>query len=360
MKIKNVRTVALPPAPAPTTKPRRASWWETWRVASPMTRFPRYAPFRPDWFPPWGRFGVIVEADDGSVGFAVGAQGKPVATIIEEYLGPRIVGEGCMMTEKTYDMMVRMCAPFGATGLASFAISAIDLALWDLKGKVYGKPVYELLGGQTYEAIPSYMTGNDPDWAMELGFKGAKLACPYGPHDGLDGLRKNVELVQQTRELIGPERELMLDCWMALDVEYAVRLAEELRPFKLAWIEECLPAEDMGGHITLRERLNWQTLATGEHWHTPYPFQFAVERHLVDIVQPDIAWVGGMTAMLRIFAVAEASSLRMSEPTIPTGSMLATGCRGSGGPNGRPLWLPACPLPRGTCIQAWRRLSMEC
>jgi L-rhamnonate dehydratase len=250
-----------------------------------------------------------VVADDGSVGFAVGAHGKPVATIIEEYLGPRIVGEDCMATEKTYDMMVRLCAPFGAAGLASFAVSAIDLALWDLKGKVSGKPVYELIGGQTYDDLPCYMTGNDPDWAIELGFQGVKLACPYGPYDGLDGLRKNVDLVRETRELIGPNRELMLDCWMALDVEYAVRLAEELRPFKMTWLEECLPSEDIGGHITLRERLTWQTLATGEHWFTPYPFQFAAERHLVDIVQPDIAWVGGMTAMLRIYALAEAAGV---------------------------------------------------
>ena len=101
----------------------------------------------------------------------------------------------------------------------------------------------------------------------------------------------------------------MLDCWMSLDVEYAVRLIEELRPFKLKWIEEVLRSEDMDSHAALRERVPWQTLATGEHWYTPVPFQHAASRRLVDILQPDIMWVGGITALMRICAIADAAGL---------------------------------------------------
>ena len=84
---------------------------------------------------------------------------------------------------------------------------------------------------------------------MELGFKATKLPCQYGPADGLDGLKKNIEFVANARELIGDNVELMLDCWMGFDIEYTVRLAEELRPFKLKWMEEILPVSYT--HLTL-------------------------------------------------------------------------------------------------------------
>jgi L-rhamnonate dehydratase len=98
----------------------------------------------------------------------------------------------------------------------------------------------------------------------------------------------------------------MLDCWMAFDVEYTVRLAEALRPYRLKWMEECLIPEDMDGHVQLRERLPWQTLATGEHWYTHYPFLWAIQHKVADILQPDIMWCGGATSVLKIAAAAEA------------------------------------------------------
>jgi L-rhamnonate dehydratase len=101
----------------------------------------------------------------------------------------------------------------------------------------------------------------------------------------------------------------MLDCWMAFDVEYAVRLAETLRPYRLKWMEECLMPEDMDGHIALRQRLPWQTLATGEHWYTPVPFQWAIRHQVVDILQPDIGWCGGMTTCRKIASAAEPAGM---------------------------------------------------
>jgi len=314
MKIKSIRAVSAdflrpPVLDESVSKKSRPSWASSGPVANPMTRYGRYAEFRPLWMPNWENFGCLVEAEDGTWGFAVGNHGKPVATIIDEYLGPRLVGENCMAIEKIYDMMVRMGSPYGATGLHSYAVSAIDLALWDLKGKILDRPVYELLGGPARDELFCYSTGGDTDWYMELGFKATKLPCKYGPADGLDGLKKNVEFIGSTRELIGDDVELMLDCWMGFDIEYAVRLAEELRPFKLKWMEEILPSEDFDAHAELRRRVPWQTLATGEHWYTTVPFQHAASKHLVDIMQPDINWVGGMTAIVKICAIAEAANI---------------------------------------------------
>ena len=230
--------------------------------------------------------------------------------MIEDHLAPQLVGQDVLATERIADMMFRMTKPYGSTGLASYAVSAVDLALWDLKGKLLQRPVYELLGGSAERGkLFCYATGNDVDWYKELGFRACKLACPYGPADGLDGLKKNVEFVAQARETIGDESELMLDCWMAFDVEYTVRLAEALRPYRLKWMEECLIPEDFDAHLALRERLPWQTLATGEHWYTHVPFQWAAAHRAVDILQPDINWCGGLSTLQKIVGAADGAGI---------------------------------------------------
>jgi L-rhamnonate dehydratase len=104
---------------------------------------------------------------------------------------------------------------------------------------------------------------------------------------------------------------LMLDCWMAFDVEYTVRLAEALRPYRLKWMEECLVPEDLDGHLQLRHRLPWQTLATGEHWYTHYTFQWAIQHKVVDILQPDMMWCGGITTMQKICGSADSSGMNV-------------------------------------------------
>jgi L-rhamnonate dehydratase len=232
-----------------------------------------------------------------------------VAAVIDDHLAPQLLGQNVMAGEKLADMMFRLTKPYGTVGLASYAISAVDLALWDARGKLVNKPVYELLGGPQKEKLLCYATGNDVDWYQELGFKAFKLACPYGPADGLDGLKKNEDFIAGVREQIGDDCELMLDCWMAFDVEYSVRLAERLRPYDLKWMEECLLSEDLDAHVALRQRLPSQGLATGEHWYTHVPFQWACAHRVVDILQPDLQWVGGMSTCLKIAAAADAAGL---------------------------------------------------
>lgn len=289
--------------------PRRPPWSADAVVANPMSRYAEYRRHRSLWQPRWPGVWVRVTAEDGTAGLGSCSFGRPVAAIIEDHLGPHLVGKDALAVETLYDMMFRITKPYGTVGLASVAISGVDLALWDLAGKLLGRPVHELLGGPTVRRLPCYATGNDVDWYQELGFRGFKLACPHGPADGLEGLERNQELVVRTREAIGEGCELMLDCYMAFDVEYTVRLAERLRPYRLRWIEEYLVPEDLDGHVAVRERLPWQTLATGEHMYTPYPFQQLASRRAVDILQPDIHWVGGLTACRRIAHLADAAGL---------------------------------------------------
>lgn len=310
MKIVDIQAVRLTlPEDGVDLSGRRPSWYEDDEVANPMSRYPHVKRRRSMWLPGWDQVWCKVTAEDGTWGIGLTDQGPISATIIREHFAPQLIGQDCMAIEKIADMMFRMTKPYGTTGLASYAISAVDLALWDLKGKLLDQPVYSLLGGPTRDRIYCYATGNDVEWYQELGFTAFKLACPYGPADGLEGLDKNEAFIARVREQIGDQCELMLDCWMAFDVDYTVRLAERLRPYRLKWMEECLMPEDSSGHVELRHRLPWQTLSTGEHWYTSVPFLWAIENRVVDILQPDINWVGGLTVCQKIVAAAEAAGI---------------------------------------------------
>jgi L-rhamnonate dehydratase len=321
LKIASIRAFELsftfPPRAEPRPPPRRPAWVERAEVATPMAPYPRFKRLRASWRPRWPMVGCLVTATDGTWGLGMSTYGRPVAAIINEHLGPLLVGEECLAVERAWDLMTRAASPYSPAGLASYAISAIDLALWDLKGKLLGRPVYELLGGPARDRIFCYATGNDTDWHLELGFRATKPVCAHGPADGLAGLAETEALVARTRELVGPAVEVMLDCWMAFDVEYAVRLAERLRPYGLRWLEDCLTPEDLDGHVALRQRLPWQGLATGEHWYGVHPFAFAASRRLVDVLQPDVLWVGGVTAAVRICHLAGAAGI----PVIPHAGM---------------------------------------
>ena len=311
MKIKSIEFVkANIPQPEMRTKPRRPGWATTAEVANPMSRYAKVKAHRRLWLPKWRRMWVKITADDGTWGLGILGH-APATKAVVEHLATQLVGEDCMAIDKAADMMFRMTKPYGSTGLASYAISALDNALWDLKGKLLEQPVYSLLGGPQKDRIYCYATGNDVDWYKELGFTAFKLACPYGPADGLDGIYMNEEFVANAREIIGDESDLMLDCWMAFDVEYTVRLAEKLRPYRLKWMEECLISEDYDAHIALRQRLPWQTLSTGEHWYTHVPFQWAIRHQVVDILQPDINWVGGMSTCRKIAAMADGGGVNV-------------------------------------------------
>ncbi len=313
MKIKSIEVMKLNmPSQEPKTKPRRPAWSQDAEVANPMSKFPEFKRHRSLWLPDkWPGVWVKVTAENGVYGLGSCSFGRPVAAIIEDHFAPHLLGIDALAIERAWDMMFRLSKPYGTVGLASVAMSGVDLALWDLAGKLTGQPVYKLLGGPVRDRLFTYATGNDTDWQLELGFKAVKLACPYGPADGLWGLDENEKLIAHTRELVGDSVEIMLDCYMAFDVEYTVRLAERMRPYRLKWIEEYLIPEDLDGHVEVRQRLPWQTLATGEHMYTPWPFQQFISRRACDILQPDIHWVGGLTACRRIAEMADAAGMQV-------------------------------------------------
>ena len=125
---------------------------------------------------------------------------------------------------------------------------------------------------------------------------------------------------------MGNDVEIAVDAWMSLNNEYAVRLAESLRPYKIKWLEDYINPENLDGYQNLRNRIPWQTLATGEHWYSLYPFAVAASKGIVDIFQPDLNWVGGMTAGIKICHLAEAHGLTVvphASTNYPYGQHLA-------------------------------------
>ncbi|PVD39567.1 hypothetical protein C0Q70_02202 [Pomacea canaliculata] len=288
-------------------------------IACPMATYPQYRASRKSWgINALGTLVVEVEDEEGRVGVGVTIGGVAGCQLVEGHLSRFVEGCDPRDVERMWDQMFRATLNYGRKGLPLQAISAVDLALWDLLGKIRGEPVYQLLGGKTKQRLPVYCTTARPDLAKEMGFVGAKIACPYGPAEGDAGLEKNVAFFRNWRDKVGPEFPLMLDCYMALTAPYAARLARRLEPLGLKWIEEYLPPDSYAGYTQVREALRGcdVLLTTGEHEYTRYGFRQLLSSRCVDILQPDITWVGGLTEARRVVAMAAAEDVLV----IPHGS----------------------------------------
>jgi L-rhamnonate dehydratase len=297
---------------------RGGDHWIDGHIATPMARYPEYRGDR-------RRFGidvlgtlvVEVEADDGTVGFAVTTGGEPAAWVVERHLARFVEGAPATAIEQIWDQMYKATVFYGRRGLVVNAISGVDLALYDLLGRLRGEPVYQLLGGAVRDELPCYATGPRPDVARRLGFLGAKLPLAYSPSEGPDGFAANLAALAAAREAVGDGFPLMLDCWMALDVEYATRLAAAASDHGLHWLEEPLLPDDYWGCAEVRRALpRGVQLATGEHEATSWGFRMLLELGCADVLQPDVGWCGGLTELRRIAALADTHGVDV----IPHGS----------------------------------------
>lgn len=322
LKITGIRTVKpRPKKPLPEYTPAPGSWSTGGvEVANPMSIYPRYKARR-DLFmaDDLGPEAVEITTDKGIKGIGFGGPGA--GFVIEKHLTKLLMGEDPFDVERLWDIMWRSTLYYGRKGLVVHAISAVDQALWDIVGIALGEPIYRLLGGETKPRIPAYCTGNDSEQHVRFGFRKLKLAIPYGPADGRDGMKKNVGLVRRTRELLGPEGEIMLDCWMAFTERYTLDLAEMLEPYRVYWMEECLPPDDYAGFGRLNERVKSTRIVTGEHEYTRYGFRLLMEYKAASIWQPDMNWCGGLTELRYIGALAAAHDI----PVIPHGGW-SRGC----------------------------------
>jgi L-rhamnonate dehydratase len=302
--------------------PMNASWLSESVVANPMSAFPAYKERRSSWFGNMASAIVEIETSEGlrGLGTVGGGKGMLASAIVSEHFKEILIGQNPFNIELIWEILFRASQPYGRKGAAIEVISGVDIALWDLLGKATGKPVYELAGGKTKEKIPAYVTGNLTDRHLKEGFRHVKLALPHGPADGKDGLMKNVALVRKTRELIGAGGDIMLDCYMALDVPYTIALAKAVAEYDVLWIEEPVPPDQPDDYRRIKDAVPDILITGGEHEFTRYGFRDLIEKRAVDILQPDIYRAGGFSELKKIAALASAYNL----PVIPHGIGAAT------------------------------------
>jgi L-rhamnonate dehydratase len=281
--------------------------WIDDHIATPMSVYPEYRQSRQSFgINVLGTLVIEVEADDGTVGFAVTTAGEIGAFIVERHLARFLEGAAVTDVERIWDQMYRSTLYYGRRGVVLNTISGVDLALYDLLGKLRQEPVYALLGGPVREELQFYATGARPDIARQLGFIGGKLPLHHGPAEGEAGLRTNLDQLAEMRERVGEDFWLMWDCWMSLDVDYATRLAHRAAPYGLKWIEEALIPDDYWGYAQLKRQVPPGLLVTtGEHEATRWGFRQLLECG-IDIIQPDVNWCGGITELIKISALADA------------------------------------------------------
>ncbi|KAK0446197.1 enolase C-terminal domain-like protein [Armillaria borealis] len=295
----------------------RGHWLIDNPIATPMSKYEEYRSSRITWgINVLGSFCVEIEASDGTTGFATGFGGPPACWIVSQHLERFLIGADPRNTNRLWDQMFRSTMFYGRKGLPIAVISVIDLAIWDLLGKIRGEPVYKMIGGSIKDEISFYITGPEPTAAKAMGFWGSKVPLPYGPDEGHAGLKKNIEFLRKHRESVGPDYPIMVDCWMALNVQYTIELATACLNLNINWWEEVLHPDDFDGFARLKSALPQLKFTTGEHEYTKYGFRKLIEGRNIDILQPDVMWVGGMTELVKIAAQAAAYDI----PVVPHAS----------------------------------------
>jgi L-rhamnonate dehydratase len=274
---------------------------------------------------------VQVVTDTGLSGVATaGAASGHAQFTIDNHLKYVVLDQNPFDVEVLWERMFRESINYGRKGMALEAISAIDIALWDIMGKATGQPVYNLLGGRTRErlrvyASRLYATEVLDDLAAEAqryvdqGFTAMKQRFAYGPRDGRAGMLRNLELVRTVRQVVGPGVELAADAYMGWDVRYAIRMVKMLEDagLNLAWVEEPLMPDDVDGYAQVSAAVD-TLISGGEHEFTRYGFRQLIERRAVDILQPDVNRAGGITEARKIWAMAAAHDL----PVVPHSGQL--------------------------------------
>lgn len=284
---------------------------QTSRVASPMSRFPRFGERRASWMWPTKKVFVRIEADDGSVGWSCTNGGEIVELIINQHLARLIAGENFDDNATLWDQMFFSLLPCDRSGFSMMAVAGVDIALWDLKAKATGESLVQLLGGSAAETLSTYATTSRPeDIALRGQWAGIKAAAPFGPEAGDTGLEANIDYMRRFRRAAGPDTPIMLDAFMAWDADYTLRFLDGARDLGLWWIEDPLPPYDLDGLRRIRGELDSSIkLALGNFAFNRWDCEELLREGLVDVLQPDVAWAGGITETLRILERAEAAGV---------------------------------------------------
>jgi L-alanine-DL-glutamate epimerase-like enolase superfamily enzyme len=266
--------------------------------------------------PEWELVTVRVRDADGAEGlgytYAVNSGGAAFHVMVERYLAPVLRGQEADETERLWQRGWWALHYAGRGGHATSAISAVDIALWDLKGRRAGLPLWRLFGGYD-PRVPVYAGGIDLELSVDellaqadcfraAGFRAIKMKV------GRARLTEDVERARRMREHLGDDFPLMADANMKWSADEAIRAARALRELDLVWLEEPTIPDDVDGHARIA-REGGVPIATGENLHTLYEFRHMIAAGAVTYPEPDVANVGGMTTFRKVCSLAEAHNL---------------------------------------------------
>ena len=275
-----------------------------------------------------------VEAEDGTVGWGECISQFPdscqaTKIVIEQGYAPMLIGQSAIEVEARWHQMVDRVWWYGPQGIAAFAVSAVDMALWDLKGKLLGLPVCNLIGGKLSDQVVAmasiHFDMDDLDWTVKefesfsgqgytivKGGWGARPESVFGADE-----QRDLTLVRRIREVIGDDIDLVVDILGARtgwDVRTAAERLAAMEPFRLLWVEEPLPPQDYDAHIRLRDRINTR-IGTGEQEWNLDGYRRLIAAGGVDVVQLDPGRCQGITGSVKVVRLIEASNLRFSAHT---------------------------------------------
>ena len=250
---------------------------------------------------------------DGGLDGLYGPIDKEVAIVVDEQLRPFLLGKDALAQEKLWDQLYRSNR-HSRRGFFLMAIRAVDHTLWDLRGRYFKTPVYRLLGGPTRQSVEAYASclgySLEPDKAQTRaaqlkheGYRYQKWFLAYGPGDGPEGLRKNVDLVRMLREAVGEDVELMFDVYSGWDLTYTLEWAKQVERYRPRWIEEATQAEKIDSFAQLRKGTSIP-VASGEHIQGRWEVYDYLKAGALSVVQCDPEWCGGTTELQKICTVA--------------------------------------------------------
>ncbi|HAH98226.1 MAG TPA: L-rhamnonate dehydratase [Verrucomicrobiales bacterium] len=292
---------------------------KTLPLVTPLDIYPQFKETRGSWFWDSGMAVVEIEVEDGLVGTGWCEDGcKAIPLIIENHMSRLLIGQDSGEIEGIWDRLFRASLPYGRKGVALQALSAIDLALWDLAGKATNKPIYQLLGGPVQPDIPVYASALHPVGTAKVkaeakayvaeGYKAMKMRFPCGPGHGIEGMRANEEHIANVRNAVGDDIEIMADAYMGWDFLYAKKMVKRLEQYRLAWIEEAFLPDDLNSYAKLRQETDIP-VSGGEHEYTRFGFEQIIENKAMDIIQPDLRRCGGLSEGRRICSLALAAGV---------------------------------------------------
>ena len=280
---------------------------------------------------------VQIDTDEGLTGFGEATNypgnGSFIVGDALRRVKEFVVGEDPADITHIWHTLYRKGTYLGARGLPTTVLSGIDIALWDLKGKALGRPVYDLLGGKVRTAVPLYANGwfHDCETPEQYAAAARRVVAdghialkldPYlemrqfhtaylGGQISAAGEEQGAAIIAAIREAVGPKVEILIDCHGNFNVPTAVRLARSLEAYRIGWFEEPLPPESIQGLRSVREQVG-VPICVGERLYTRWDFLPILEQRLTDFVMPDVVWTGGISEMMRIASLAEAYYVPLS------------------------------------------------